>query len=1344
MRFLITIIVIFTISIHLYAQEETPSPLGSAYEGKHFYIGFMQNEIMDFDKLLLEILIVSNYPADIIVRIPGENERLYSIKSDSIVKIDIDPALEITEVESIIKKSVEIISTVPILIYAFNSQETTSDCFTAVPVSQWGYEYVVMSYPNDQYIATFDYYGRIDSVLLIPRKSEFLLIASEDETRVEVIPKSITQSLRPKDIPFNVTLNKGDCYLVQSYDFPISYGDLTGTIIQSDKPVGVISGHMRTAVPHFMSFDYESKDHIAAMLTPTSAWGRQFYSVPFEMHEGGDLFRITNIYPNTVVTLETLDTMIVVGLDEPGSFASLPGINQPVKWTSNYQVQIGQYMMHIGGDSDTTNYDPCLVILPPAEQFVSKMIFQTVGKEPDNPDQYSTFEVYLIADFESLNTLRLDAVLVMNLDHNIWNQGFPNSTHRWTRLPVSEGKHHISCESGSFSGIAYGFGKHDSYALTLGSSLSNPYVNDTISPEITIEENCGRISGTITEIADSNSSGLLFAVMSDKSYNYSFNLNPAIMDSTYSTTFTARPVDYMKPGRFVLEYRDKNGNGKSYTYQYFGVGLEVPGTISFGVVSKGDTICYDYSLVSDGYLPVILDSVKVSGSNDDRFEFIQKTSTPVFLDNGDRYEFRICFHPDTSFSKLNQKLLFYFDCGRYDSTIILGSVLFPDLTVLGYDFGDVCLGDTAFGEILIINNGNVPVLIDSLKELKRDGQFPVDLMIDDTTSILPLIIRSGDTVRLQVKYIPHNTVAADAILFAKNDLDIFNEIYLTGRGIAPLINSIEVDWGKRRIGSENDTIIYLHNIGDCDAEISFDGLDGNIIPFMTDSLSVVRDTVLMKDSLSLFASFKPDLFNKLQLKSFFKVNSPHHDQVIVDLEGEGTLPGITTIDVEFDTLDIYSSCDTFATILLSTGNERLWIDYKSMLGDDSSFTINGGDYSIWENVYLEPDSVLTIPITFHPGKLGEHELALIITHDAFPAFRKGDTVVYLRGYARKVDTLTPVISFDNNYKFIPCKNDVFPVYFSNNGNVTLSLDTLELLTENLIAGWKDSIYLPIIIEPDTTIELKLNITPRADVHGKLQIYAVFNDSIRTLSEELEIQNEIYPITIDNPGNLEYFIGDTVSLVLSGSFPHGSELPVGFELVIYLEHKRMHLLENEAMLKVSNPNLIYDFPVTLSQYNESIHGSTINKINVPDSGNWSIPLRFLILLSDSRTTELKAVVNSDLCYSPGEIILYPFFKGVCAFDLRQIKLSEDYEPEVTIAPNPALEELCIKINLYYDDSINLSIYDQYGKKNTLSENLNLKKGSHSLIFELSPMASGVYILSVRTKMSLKNKMFIITK
>ena len=188
--------------------------------------------------------------------------------------------------------------------------------------------------------------------------------------------------------------------------------------------------------------------------------------------------------------------MIVVGLDVPGSFASLPGINKPAKWTSNYPVQIGQYMMHIGGDDDHREYDPCLVILPPAEQFVTKMIFQTVGKEPDNPYQYTGYAIYLIADFESLNTLRLDGVLVMNLDHDIWNQGFPNSTHRWTCLLISEGKHNISCESGSFSGIAYGFGYADSYALTLGSSLSSPYSNDTISPEITIEEDCGRISGT--------------------------------------------------------------------------------------------------------------------------------------------------------------------------------------------------------------------------------------------------------------------------------------------------------------------------------------------------------------------------------------------------------------------------------------------------------------------------------------------------------------------------------------------------------------------------------------------------------------------------------------------------------------------------------------------------------------------------------------------------------------------------------------------------------------------------------------------------------------------------------
>src|SRR5690606_116724 len=83
------------------------------------------------------------------------------------------------------------------------------------------------------------------------RNSEFLIVASEDNTLVEITPSVVTDGGRVADVTFNITLNKGEVYQVQSLNRNnlAGQGDLSGSFIQSDKPVAVYSGNFSTTVP---------------------------------------------------------------------------------------------------------------------------------------------------------------------------------------------------------------------------------------------------------------------------------------------------------------------------------------------------------------------------------------------------------------------------------------------------------------------------------------------------------------------------------------------------------------------------------------------------------------------------------------------------------------------------------------------------------------------------------------------------------------------------------------------------------------------------------------------------------------------------------------------------------------------------------------------------------------------------------------------------------------------------------------------------------------------------------------------------------------------------------------
>ena len=87
----------------------------------------------------------------------------------------------------------------------------------------------------------------------------------------------------------------------------------------------------------------------------------------------------------------------------------------------------------------------------------------------------------------------------------------------------------------------------------------------------------------------------------------------------------------------------------------------------------------------------------------------------------------------------------------------------------------------------------------------------------------------------------------------------------------------------------------------------------------------------------------------------------------------------------------------------------------------------------------------------------------------------------------------------------------------------------------------------------------------------------------------------------------------------------------------------------------------------------------------------------------------------------------------------------FEPfTAVVSPNPATNELALDIFLPEKSRIDVKIFDKNGKKSHICINKELEKGKHSLIFDISSLTSGVYMLSINAKYSQNNLMFIISK
>src|SRR5687767_7198546 len=141
------------------------------------------------------------------------------------------------QVEGIgVKKGIHITSDKPVAVYAHILNAARSGSTLVLPTNVLGKEYYVSSYKSTGANAT--------------RRSQFDIIATVDNTTIQITPtQADANGMHPANIPFQITLAKGDVYQYQSDE------DLTGTHIKSIgttntacQPIAVFSGSTFTSM----------------------------------------------------------------------------------------------------------------------------------------------------------------------------------------------------------------------------------------------------------------------------------------------------------------------------------------------------------------------------------------------------------------------------------------------------------------------------------------------------------------------------------------------------------------------------------------------------------------------------------------------------------------------------------------------------------------------------------------------------------------------------------------------------------------------------------------------------------------------------------------------------------------------------------------------------------------------------------------------------------------------------------------------------------------------------------------------------------------------------------------
>ncbi|MDD4226221.1 MAG: PKD domain-containing protein [Mariniphaga sp.] len=409
---------------------------------------------------------------------------ILSANSSVQVKIDSCELVEAIGSEEVQNRGIHLVSKKPVNVYALNWSPNSADVAIIYPTKSLGKEYFAMCY-----------YPDIDMVNQLKgngRNSEFLIVATEDGTVVEITPSRVTDQGRPKDSTFSVLLNSGEVYQVQSENIPDSLqdgqGDLTGSYISSNHPVAFFSGALSTRIPK----SYCCWDHLYEQIPPLHSWGTEYYLVPLKTRKD-DRYRIMAYRDQTVVNISGSSPIFL----NRGEFREIVvPQHDPKRVTANNPVLIAQYSQSRDADLEYTggNGDPFMILLNPVSQSKNEVTFVAYeSPDPDELDEYEEFEytgitnyyVNIITPTKETGNIRLNGDPVSDAFSE-----FPEGPYSFAQIEIHAGTNHIENlnKQEGFLAYVYGYGGVESYGYGVGFNLnlkldlgeSEAFVKDTM------------------------------------------------------------------------------------------------------------------------------------------------------------------------------------------------------------------------------------------------------------------------------------------------------------------------------------------------------------------------------------------------------------------------------------------------------------------------------------------------------------------------------------------------------------------------------------------------------------------------------------------------------------------------------------------------------------------------------------------------------------------------------------------------------------------------------------------------------------------------------------------------
>ena len=236
------LLVLLFIGNALFAQNST--------QGKEFWLSFMRNgyQYNGTNWVETQVMVSAKRACSGTISNPRTSWSMtFEVGNESVVvlQIPLDEGYNTNNEGYPSNFGLELTATDTISVYTANCATNSFDATFVLPVESLGSDYIVQC---DSQSKTQSSFGDQET-------SAFLIVATEDNTQIDIIPSETTLDGHSAGTTYSVSLDKGQTYFMRSNNSSSSR-DFSGTKISArdSKKIAVFNGNTLTTIPNFISW----------------------------------------------------------------------------------------------------------------------------------------------------------------------------------------------------------------------------------------------------------------------------------------------------------------------------------------------------------------------------------------------------------------------------------------------------------------------------------------------------------------------------------------------------------------------------------------------------------------------------------------------------------------------------------------------------------------------------------------------------------------------------------------------------------------------------------------------------------------------------------------------------------------------------------------------------------------------------------------------------------------------------------------------------------------------------------------------------------------------------------